>query len=97
MWKEERGGRVVGSLGVVVVPIRRLLVTSYCIRPNGSSYTDRDKIEIVGESQGSLSGMLFGVCGIAVLGAAAGAGALNLNRWGNNSSTSISMLSCPTP
>ena len=50
----------------------------------------------MGQSQDLLSGMLFGACGIAVLGTAAGAEALNLNRWGNNTTTSISMLSCPT-
>lgn len=83
LWKEERGERVPGSLGVVVVPIRRLLLTSYCIRLNGSCMrTARDKIEIVGRVQDSLSGMQFGVRGIAVLGAAAGVEVFNLNMWG---------------
>lgn len=82
LWKEERGERVAGSLGAVVDPMRRLLVANYCIRLNGDCCVqERDKIEIVGESQDSLSGALFGVRAIAVLGAAAG---FNLNRWGQH-------------
>lgn len=50
----------------------------------GSVVCERDKIEIVGQSQDSLSGTLSGVCAIAVLGAAAG---FNLNRRGQHHHT----------